>query len=121
LSEEERIVADKPREKGEMRAQYALIILSDAHMIINRILRDLPMMAKRGKLNVWCKEVVRLWACQCYHLLELLINWEVTHVLEPNATNLPVVSRNGGLNHSQEYKLVVIFTADSPTGKLDPH
>src|SRR5579872_2171678 len=119
LSEEERIVADKPWEKGKTRAQHAYNKLDNAHMIVSRILRDLPMMVKGRKLNVWRKEAVHPWACQRHHLRELFVNWDVNHVLEPNTTSLSFMSRNSGLNHCQEYELVIIFAADNPAGKPD--
>jgi len=77
-------------------------------------------MTKGGKLDVWCEEVVCSGASQCYHLCELFIYWLVPHVLKSNPTRLSVLSHDCGLNHSQEDKVVIIFTLHNAVNKPHP-
>lgn len=79
------------------------------------------MVTKGGKLNVWCKETVCSWTCQCYHVCELLVYWQIVHVLESNTTGLPLMAHHSGLNHCQEDKVVVVFALDDTTSEPHPH
>ena len=83
--------------------------------------RNLLMMVKGGKLNVWRKETVGPWAGQCYHLCEFFVYWQVSHVLLSNPTRLSVVSHHSGLNHCQKDEFVIIFAFDDTIDKLHPH